>query len=222
MAGTINTGQDCTAATRLYVERPAFDSFVEKLVGAMKAVKVGEPLDEETAMGPLVSKEQLERVEGFVQRAVHAGHRPALGGRRTQGQPRGYYFDPTLFVDVPQDAEIVQREVFGPVMVVLPFDEEAEALRKANGVVYGLAGSVWTSDVTRALRWSKALKFGTVWINDHMPLTSEMPHGGFKQSGFGKDMSIYALEDYTQIKHVMAEITGQAYRNPQKDEHLGA
>jgi betaine-aldehyde dehydrogenase len=222
MAGTINTGQDCTAATRLYVERPALKEFVDRLITAMRDVTVGEPLGEDTDMGPLISREQLERVEGFVQRAAEHGLTPALGGSRSRNQSRGYYFEPTLYVDVPQDAEIVQREVFGPVMVVLPFDSEDEALRKANGVVYGLAGSVWTSDVTRSLRWARDLKFGTVWINDHMPLTSEMPHGGFKQSGFGKDMSIYALEDYTQIKHVMAEVTGQAYKNPQPDEHRGA
>jgi betaine-aldehyde dehydrogenase len=164
----------------------------------------------------------LERVEGFVSRAAESGLTPTLGGKRSENQARGYYFDPTLYVDAPQDAEIVQKEIFGPVMVVLPFDSEEEALQKANGVIYGLASSIWTSDVTRSLRWARDLKFGTVWINDHMPLTSEMPHGGFKQSGFGKDMSIYALEDYTQIKHVMAEVTGQAYKNPRPDEHLGA
>jgi betaine-aldehyde dehydrogenase len=222
MAGTTNTGQDCTAATRLYVERTVFEEFVDRLITAMSAVNVGEPLSEDTAMGPLISREQLERVEGFVQRAADHGLTPAIGGSRSQNHSRGFYFDPTVYVDVPQDAEIVQKEVFGPVMVVLPFDSEDEALSKANGVVYGLASSVWTSDVTRSLRWARDLKFGTVWINDHMPLTSEMPHGGFKQSGFGKDMSIYALEDYTQIKHVMAELTGQAYKNPQPDEHLGA
>ncbi len=222
IAGTINTGQDCTAATRFYVERPVFDDFVERLRDALGNIKVGEPLSEETAMGPLISKEQLDRVEGFVNRAREAGMTPLVGGTRPEEQSKGFYFAPTLFVDVPQDAELVQREVFGPVMVVLPFDSEEEALAKANGVVYGLAGSVWTGDVTRSLRWAKNLKFGTVWINDHLPLTSETPHGGFKQSGFGKDMSIYALEDYTQIKHVMAEITGQAYKNPAPDEHLGA
>jgi betaine-aldehyde dehydrogenase len=220
IAGTINTGQDCTAATRFYVERPAFDRFVDGLVAAMKEIVVGEPLDEATTMGPLISREQQERVEGFVQRAEAEGHQLALGGKRVER--RGFYFEPTVFVNVPQDAEIVQREVFGPVLVVLPFDTDEEALQKANGVVYGLAGSVWTSNVTRALNWAKKLKFGTVWINDHLPITSEMPHGGFKQSGFGKDMSMYAFDDYTQIKHVMAEITGQAYKNSVPDEHLGA
>lgn len=222
LAGTMNTGQDCTAATRIYVERSVYDQFVDKLVTAMKDISVGDPLSEDTNMGPLISREQLERVEGFVQRAKREGHRVAIGGNRAHSQGRGYYFEPTLFIDVPQDAEIVQREVFGPVMVALPFDSDDEALQRANGVIYGLAGSVWTSNIHRALTFAKRMRFGTVWINDHLPLTAEMPHGGFKQSGFGKDMSIYALEDYTQIKHVMAEITGQAYKNPQPDEHLGA
>jgi acyl-CoA reductase-like NAD-dependent aldehyde dehydrogenase len=143
-----------------------------------------------------------------------------VGGNRLDR--RGFYFEPTVFLNVPQEAELVQREIFGPVLVVLPFDSEDEALEKANGVVYGLASSVWTSNVTRGLRWAKKLRFGTVWINDHLPLTSEMPHGGFKQSGFGKDMSMYAFDDYTQVKHVMVELTGQAYKNPVPDEHLGA
>jgi betaine-aldehyde dehydrogenase len=222
IACTTNTGQDCTAATRLYIERSVYDRFVDKVADALKSVQVGDPTSEDTGMGPLISKEQLERVTGFVERAKQAGHKPVVGGRTPTDRSRGYFFEPTLFIDVPQDAEIVQREVFGPVLVALPFDSEDEALQKANGVIYGLAGSVWTSNVQRALKFAKAMKFGTVWINDHLPLTSEMPHGGFKQSGFGKDMSIYALEDYTQIKHVMAELTGQAYKNPEPDEHLGA
>jgi betaine-aldehyde dehydrogenase len=221
IAGTFNTGQDCTAATRVYVERSVYDDFVDRLVTALKDIKVGDPLDEETGMGPLVSKAQLDRVEGFVDRARAEGRTVALGGRRAQ-QNRGYFYEPTLILDAPQDAEIVQREVFGPVLVAMPFDDEQEALRRANGVVYGLAGSVWTSDVHRALRWSKALNFGTVWVNDHLPLASEMPHGGFKRSGFGKDMSIYSMEDYTRIKHVMLELTGEAYKNPVPGEHLGA
>lgn len=222
IAGTTNSGQDCTAATRIYVQEAVFDQFVGTLVEGMKNVSLGDPTSEDTAMGPLISKDQLERVEGFVQRAIQNGYQPATGGQRPEGQTRGYYFEPTVFLNVPQDAEIVQREVFGPVLVVLPFESEDEALDKANGVAYGLAGSVWTKDVQRALNYAKRMRFGTVWINDHMPLTSEMPHGGFKQSGFGKDMSIYAMEDYTQIKHVMAELTGQAYKNPEPDEHPGA
>ncbi|HZU13967.1 MAG TPA: gamma-aminobutyraldehyde dehydrogenase [Chloroflexota bacterium] len=220
MAGTVNTGQDCTAATRIYVERPVFDEFADRLVTALKDVKVGDPLDEETAMGPLISKEQLDRVEGFVDRAREAGIPVAIGGKRADMQ-RGYYYEPTVVLNPPQDAEIVQREVFGPVLTVMPFDSEQEVLQKANGVDYGLAGSVWTSNVQRALNWAKKLNFGTVWINDHMPIASEMPHGGFKRSGFGKDMSMYALEDYTRIKHVMAELTGQAYKNVEPNEHEG-
>jgi betaine-aldehyde dehydrogenase len=221
IAGTFNTGQDCTAATRVYVERSAYDEFVDRLASGMKEVKVGDPRDEETGMGPLVSKAQLERVEGFVERARAEGIDVAVGGRRADAS-RGYFYQPTLLLNARQDSEVVQREIFGPVLVVLPFDDEEQALEWANGVVYGLAGSVWTSDVHRSLRWAKKLNFGTVWINDHLPITSEMPHGGFKRSGFGKDMSIYALEDYTRVKHVMAELTGQAYKNPQPDEHLGA
>ncbi len=224
VAGTVNTGQDCTAATRIYVERSVYDQFVERLVTAMEAVTVGDPTDEATEMGPLISKEQLDRVQGFVDRAKHEGHTPLTGGQRTPGQSKGFFFQPTVFSDVPQDAEIVRREIFGPVLVVLPFDSEAQALEYANGSVYGLAGSVHTKDVQRALRFAKYLRFGTVWINDHLPITSEMPHGGFKQSGFGKDMSIYALEDYTQIKHVMAALNGPLFVTDTgnvPDEHLG-
>jgi len=153
-------------------------------------------------------------VEALVRTARPQG-RFALGGERAHvpGMENGYFFQPTIITDVPDDAAVVTQEIFGPVVVVLPFDREEEAIARANVVRYGLASSVWTSNVQRALRVSAALEFGTVWINDHLPLTAEMPHGGFKQSGFGKDMSLYALEDYTEIKHVMLDTTG-ARRKP--------
>ena len=153
-----------------------------------------------------------ERVEGFVQRALRDGAKLLLGGGRP-GSPetaKGFFYEPTAIAEAEQDSEIIQKEVFGPVVCILPFKTEAEAVQKANSVAYGLAASCWTKDVSRSFRVSAALRFGTVWINDHLPLTSEMPHGGFKQSGFGKDLSLYALEEYTQIKHVMTETTDLA------------
>lgn len=203
LGATFNTGQDCTAATRVYAERSRFDSVRDALVEAMRAVKVGDPMDAETQVGPLISARQRERVMGFVERAKVAGARILIGGGVPTGLEGGYYFAPTVISDVDQSAEIVQAEVFGPVITIQAFENDEQAVHYGNDVAYGLAASVFTKDVGRALRVSAALEFGTVWVNDHIPLTSETPHGGFKQSGFGKDLSAEAVGDYQITKHVM-------------------
>jgi betaine-aldehyde dehydrogenase/aminobutyraldehyde dehydrogenase len=206
IGGYWNSGQDCTASSRILVHQGIYDDVLSESVKAAEAMKVADPAEgDDVDMGPVISREQQERVLGFLQRAAAAKATIATGGEAIGD--RGFFVKPTIVTDVTQDSEIVQDEVFGPVVTLQPFSSDDEAIEMANGVRYGLAASVFSESVGRAMKVAARLDFGTVWVNEHLfPLASEMPHGGFKESGYGKDMSIYSMEEYTRIKHVAVKL----------------
>jgi acyl-CoA reductase-like NAD-dependent aldehyde dehydrogenase len=207
IGGYFNSGQDCTASSRILINSGIYDDVLSETKKVVESMSVGDPAtDDEIEMGPVISEEQQERVLGFLERATDAKATIVTGGG-AHGD-RGFFVKPTIVTDVAQDAEIVQNEVFGPVVTVQPFSSDDEAIEMANGVRYGLAASVFSENVGRALKVAARLDFGTVWVNEHLfPLAAEMPHGGFKESGYGKDMSLYSMEEYTRIKHVAVKLT---------------
>ncbi|MGD0175217.1 MAG: aminobutyraldehyde dehydrogenase [Candidatus Bathyarchaeia archaeon] len=211
VGGYVNSGQDCTAATRLYVQESVYQKFINLVVERIKKIKLGDTTKRETDLGPLVSDAQRRKVEDMVASGVKEGAKLLVGGKRPNlpnPNSKGFYYEPTLFADAKQDMRIVQQEIFGPVLTALPFKTMSEAIEKSNDIIYGLASSVWTKDIFKAMKAAGELRFGCVWINDHLPLVSEMPHGGYKQSGFGKDMSLYTFDDYTDVKHVYIDLSG--------------
>ena len=204
-----NTGQTCTAGSRLLIHESIKDQFVEKLAERAKKMTAGDPMDPKTRLGPVISQEQMDRVLGYVKKGTDEGARLVTGGKRLlyNGEERGYWIEPTIFDNVKPDACIAQEEIFGPVLATLTFRDEEEALAIANNTIYGLAAGVWTSNVKRAHRMAKRLEAGTVWVNTYHPLEAVSPFGGYKQSGYGRELGAYALDLYTQIKSVWVDLS---------------
>jgi betaine-aldehyde dehydrogenase len=215
VGGLVNNGQDCANATRFYVHASVIEEYQTMLIDKLKKVQVGDPLSPKTDMGPLVSESQRDRVEGYVQKGLREGGRLLYGGERPkiEGHEGGYFLDPAVIFTENHASSIVQEEIFGPVFTLLYFDDYDEVIRKSNEVVYGLGSSVWTRDVTTAMNAVKDLRFGTVWVNDHVPVPSEMPWAGYKQSGHGASLSAYSLEEFTYIKHAYFDLTGKARKS---------
>ena len=211
--GLFNLGQDCVQASRFYIHESLYKKFIDGLVNKVEKLKLGDPLDRNTDLGPLVSKAQRDRIANYVRIGLEEGAKLATGGKIPDLPlpfSNGYFYQPTVFYDAEQYMRIAREEIFGPVLTVMPFRTDEEAIQKSNDTIYGLAASVWTRNIARAMKFAKELRFGSVWVNEHDIFLSEAPHGGYKQSGFGKDLSVFTLHDYTQIKNVYIDITGKA------------
>lgn len=210
VGGLVNNGQDCANSTRYYIHEKLYDVFIDKLISELKKVKIGDPLNPETDMGPLISASHRERVEGYIKTGIEEGGKLLYGGKRPkiEGHEKGFYLEPTVIETENHKSAIVQEEIFGPVWTVLKFSDYQEVIEKANDVIYGLGASVWTKDVSKAIKATRDLRFATVWINEHVPVPSEMPWPSYKQSGAGASLSTYGLEEYTYVKHVYVDISG--------------